>query len=220
MALAGDGPLAAVNILQVNISRLRKLLGREGGRPGPLLTIADAYLFDPVGVWIDVVIFRKRIEDAARYEHTGHPDLAVATYGQAGALYRGDYLEEDAYEDWAIAERERLLAAYVDAQLRRGDLCFRLGRYAEAAQAAEAVLERDRSREAAYRQIMVCHYLAGDQAAALAAYRRCRDALREELDTEPSEETAALYTQVRDRSLRVLTMAGHSAPAFPRTEAQ
>jgi len=51
--------------------------------------------------------------------------------------------------------------------------------------------------EPAFRALMVAHANAGDMAKVAAAYDRCVEALREELCVEPSEQTRALFTDLR-----------------------
>ena len=98
--------------------------------------------------------------------------------------------------DWLDAQCERLrrekvskltgLAVQAEA---RGDLGAALARAQEAAD-LEALSEE------AHRRVMRLHYLAGDTAAALAAYDRCVLQLRSELGVAPSAETRHLRSQI------------------------
>lgn len=58
--------------------------------------------------------------------------------------------------------------------------------------------------EAAHRRVMRLHYLAGDRAAALLAFDRCEQLLKDEVSAAPSDETMALLATI-ERS--------HHAPA-------
>ncbi len=57
-------------------------------------------------------------------------------------------------------------------------------------------MDADPLDEEAHRARMQALYLAGDTAAALAAYQRLRDALVEDLGADPGPETEALYLAI------------------------
>ena len=126
---------------------------------------------------------------------------------QAAALYRGEFLAGfslagcAAFEEWLLLTRERfahLALAALDT-LTRAQLAA--GRYQEAAQHARRQLALDPWREDAHRQLMRALASAGDRAAALAAYERCRQVLHDDLGVAPDEETRALYEQIRGGQL-------------------
>lgn len=54
-------------------------------------------------------------------------------------------------------------------------------------------LEMDVLAEELYRRLMKCHQAAGQEAAAIATYQRCRRMLRTVLGVDPSRETEAVY---------------------------
>jgi predicted ATPase len=78
--------------------------------------------------------------------------------------------------------------------------------------------------EPAFRALMVAHANAGDMAKVAATYDRCVEALSEELNIEPSEQTRALFQQLRDgaaipsepaaAAADLQTEPGESAPPF------
>ncbi len=107
-------------------------------------------------------------------------------------LYRGDLLA-DFYDDWIIAERDRLRARYVETLLRLVQDARSCSEYARAIQLARQVLAREPANERAHQHLMFAYVASGNPAAALAQYDECRRALRAELDVEPMPETTALY---------------------------
>jgi tetratricopeptide (TPR) repeat protein len=117
------------------------------------------------------------------------------------ALYHGDYLPDEPYEDWAIAERERLSGLYLDLLERQAEISADLGDFSTAIQICHQVLQRDACREAIYQKLMRYHYLAGDRAAALAIFDRCRQVLADELEVEPLPETCELRQAIVNDSL-------------------
>jgi hypothetical protein len=77
----------------------------------------SAYRFAPPdGAWLDVAAFEERADAALALVAAGDRG-AQALRQLAGALglYRGDYLADYLYDDWAAAERERLKARYIEA---------------------------------------------------------------------------------------------------------
>ena len=62
----------------------------------------------------------------------------------------------------------------------------------DALYAADQLLQTDRESEEAFRVLMEVYYLRGDQAAALSAWDRCREMLRQLYGVAPSAATQAL----------------------------
>ncbi|MBM3136260.1 MAG: hypothetical protein FJZ89_13470 [Chloroflexi bacterium] len=60
----------------------------------------------------------------------------------------------------------------------------------------ERILARDRCWEQAYRLMMRLHARRGDRAQARRVFERCLQALRQELDVEPSPATQEVFRQV------------------------
>jgi DNA-binding SARP family transcriptional activator len=116
-----------------------------------------------------------------------------AAIQKAVALYKGDLLE-GWYHDWCILERERFQTMHLMLLDKLVQYCevhleFDLG----LAYGGE-ILRHDRAYERTHRQMMRLYYMAGE---AIHQYERCKAALREELDVEPSQRTNELYEQLR-----------------------
>jgi DNA-binding SARP family transcriptional activator/tetratricopeptide (TPR) repeat protein len=169
--------------------------------PGPLfLDDGDALAVDPASVDVDVPTF----ESAAA---EGSP----AALDRAAALYRGDLLEglraqTSPFEEWLLAERERLreLALEVLGRL----LAHQVRTGADAApHTAARLLGLDPLQEAVHRTLMRLHAQRGRRGAALRHYETCVNVLRRELGVDPEPETRQLY-------LEILQTPGAPAPAF------
>src|SRR5262249_60391992 len=115
---------------------------------------------------------------------------AAEGLAEAASLYRGELLEgfsvnEDPFETWLRAERQRLrdvavegLARLLAAQEARGSLD-------RATQAAVRLLALDPSREEIHRRLMRLYARQGRRGAALRQYQICVDALRRGPWAEP-----------------------------------
>jgi LuxR family maltose regulon positive regulatory protein len=150
---------------------------------------------------VDADRFTAQVNQGARVERAD-PERAIEIYRAAVDLYGGDYLPDALYEDWASAERERLLTLYLSSASRLAELLLERKEDQEAITLAEAVLARDACWEEAYRVLMRAHQRRGNRPQAVRAYQRCVSALRDELDLEPMPETQRLYLQIRDRDAR------------------
>jgi predicted ATPase/DNA-binding SARP family transcriptional activator/Tfp pilus assembly protein PilF len=140
--------------------------------------------------------------DVVAFERAAIRKAALAALEQAAALYEGDLLP-GCYDEWVLAERERLRQLY-------GTLLERLAVELEARQAYPAalryalrLLDQDPLREETYRLLMRLHAIAGDRAAAVRVYHRCEATLRRELDVEPSPATREAYARVLHADTRL-----------------
>ena len=110
---------------------------------------------------------------------------------EAAAAYGGELLPSF-YESWIVLERERLAVVF-DRRMNR--LLGRLiaeRRWDDTLVWAERWIDLDEAPEPAYRAMMHAYAALGDTSRVMVTYRRCRDALRQELDVEPSPETRLL----------------------------
>ena len=143
----------------------------------------------PAGVWVDASAFETAAAAARRA-------AAVADYEAALALYGGDLLPDDPYEEWLTGRRDALRALFVG-------LLVDLAALHEAAQRPEAAVEALRravaaepSHEAAHAALMRLYARTGQRHEALRQYERLRRALRTELDAAPSAGSQRLVRDI------------------------
>lgn len=198
--------------LRQTLLYLRQALGDEQASTDALLEAdRESVQFDAQGQsTVDVAQFVALDETCQEHRHARLsaclPCLQRLT--RMVELYRGDFLsnlnvaDSDLYEEWALLKREWLRRRIVEAlsaltlyEERRGD-------YAHALGYAQHQVELEPWREEAHRALMRLLAFSGQRSAALAQYRACREALARELDVEPTDETAALFEQIRADKLR------------------
>jgi len=193
-------PDSARGSLHVAISQLRRLLEPGLERPGHshfVLTRSGGYLLEPgEDCWIDVDAFWEALNRGKHWAERGEWGPAVASFRAAEDLYHGDYLQEDLYEAYTVAPRERLREAYLTCLSELAHCCARLGEFEEAVAACERLLARDRVRESAYRQLMTYHYRRGERDQAVRAFERCRTTLAETLGVAPMPQTRDLHARI------------------------
>ena len=190
-------PKASRNSLNVAIHGLRRVLGQAKDVPVIVYSGGTYRLHPDVRLWLDVEEFDKLVERGRLHEDVGETDQATAAYEFATGLYRGEFLADDPYDDWAALIRERLRLAYLDTLGRLGNLHFNAGRYAASADLCQRIIEQDPCREDAYRRLMRCYSRQGQPHLALIQYRACVRALQSELGVEPDLATVKLHNQVR-----------------------
>src|SRR5689334_9058290 len=188
----GSAPEASRNSLNVAIHALRRTLRTMTDIP-VIVYAGGAYRISrELRLWLDVDEFGRRVESGRRLEDAGKIDQAARDYEFAGGLYRGDFLADDPYEDWAALIREGLRLAHLDALGRLSNLYFNAGHYTACASLCQRIIERDRCREDAHRRLMRCYSRQGQAHLALMQYRMCARALAEELGVETDPSTAEL----------------------------
>lgn len=143
-------------------------------------------------VWVDVQVFQELLDPGRPGgERDERADLRMAI-----ELYRGDLLE-GFYDDWILAERERLREIYIRALERLVYLEKSAGQFQPALDIALRLTQVDPLQEAAHREVMRLHVALGQPEAALRQFEVCRRVLQDELDLEPDAETMGLAVAIR-----------------------
>jgi len=178
---------AAKGSFDTTLWRLRKLLGRDDA-----LVLAEGKLaLDRRQCWVDVWAFERIARQADAPGDA--PAVELVRLGQALLdAYAGHFLAADEDARWAIGLRDRLRSKLARTVLGLGERLQAAGRWTEAVALYERALELDNLAEGLYRGLMICHRELGQPAAALQAYRRCRELLSVVLGLAPSAETEAV----------------------------
>ena len=217
----GANPATTSTTLRSTVHALRRALEPDRAPREPsryVVTQSPGYAFiADENTWVDLYAFEALLDQAERTRHPGHKRRLL---NQALDLYRGDLLEEDLYADWAIVERERVRERYLDALLELAELHAAAGELDRAIAACRRALARDEYREPVYRALMRYQVLAGDVAAALNTYERCRTMLKNEFGAEPAPQTRALYEAILKGELPAARVpaATVTPPPGPLTE--
>ena len=180
------------------MSNLRKTLSNLRKLAGDYLDIERSWVnFDQSSdYWLDVAVFKaqlKRLESGR--------DLEAAEY--AVSLYKGEFLEgfylEGApeWENWALAERQRLRQGYHQALQELAHHYAETGDYLQAIHNARSLLRREPLREDIQRLLMTLYARNDQRARALSQYKTCQQILADELGVEPASETVALAEAIR-----------------------
>ena len=138
--------------------------------------------------------------DVAEFESlvaTGTPEaLDPATRLYAGDFLEGFQIDEERFDQWVLAERDRLHRMALRAHANLVEQLSRSGSLDEAIAVAQQSLRIDPLQESMHRTLMRLYLQSGDLLNALQQYDTCAKLLRRELDLEPDAETRALHQEI------------------------
>lgn len=192
---------SAASNLRSRVTELRKILEpslERGEQSRYIQTQRGGYVLRAGSdCWIDAEEFSQLEEHGRRAHREGKFDEAIDSFERAVALYRGEYLAEDRYEEWALQIRERFRERFVEVLSLLADSLARRGQYRSALSYLERAVTESPLHETLYRQLMMYAFCAGDRARARQAYERCRTVLERELGERPSSQTEEIFRQIQ-----------------------
>ncbi|MFC6090121.1 BTAD domain-containing putative transcriptional regulator [Saccharothrix lopnurensis] len=191
----GDAPRTAITTLRSHLTRLRTDL-REGGLPDLVVTRGNGFFLDAPAAALDAARFEALARDGRDALAAGDGAVAVRSLGAALALWRGEALEDCRASEWTRAEASRLGELRLAATEDLLDARIAVGELATAAAELESFVNRFPFRERAWELLMNALYRAGRQADALAAFRRARAMLVDELGIEPGPGLRGLESSI------------------------
>jgi DNA-binding SARP family transcriptional activator len=191
---------AAGNSLKAAVHSLRSILSElVTGAENPQLIIFSqgGYRINPeIDLWIDVEEFEKCCVAGRRLEKEHKIAEALLEFEHAAILYRGDYLEDEPYEEWTLLRREALKDSYLLVLSKLAACCLKTGDYENCIHYSQKILAKDPCREDAYRNLIFCFIKLGQRNRALRWYDICCRTIKAELDAVPEKETADLFQKL------------------------
>lgn len=193
-------PQTASNNLKVAIHGLKKtlnyLLDQKENFPC-ILFLQGSYLINPeIDLWLDVEQFEQHWSMGRRLEREGNLTAAIREFESAEALYQGDYLEDEPYDEWTFLRRETLKDIYLIILGKLADHAMETNDYESCILYCQRILAKDPCREDTYRRLIRCYSRLGNKNRSLRWYEICCKTMLAELDIAPERETVALYFQL------------------------
>ena len=194
VALSGDpsrSRLAGMLLPDTTEERARSSLRNalwQAGQSAPGLLHANGSVQLATDVQVDVRALREAAHRLMASGSVEPTDLALQRYCERELLPDWD-------DPWVSQERLRLQQLQLHLLESIAGFCLAQGRFALAIDSALAALRLDLLHEGAHRTIIRAHIEAGNNAAAVRAYRHCVQILEDELGIEPSPETMALVRE-------------------------
>ena len=196
---SSTAPEQARQSLRQTLSSLRKELARVS-RQKLLIEDGDFLALDASLVSVDAAEFEALV--------TANTDESLA---KAIDLYAGDFLDgfqidEERFDQWVLAERDRLHRLALKTHLLLMERQSKAGAADDAIHTAQRSLRLDALQEPVHRALMRFYMQSGDLGKALQQYDALAKLLRRELRVEPDAESKALQQQiVQLRSQRSVT---------------
>ena len=193
-------PEKALNNLRQSIHVLRRTLEPGLPRTQPSRYIRfhnEACRLDPgEGRAYDVEDFEAALQKGERLWHAGRRADARAPLLEAVSRYRGDFLTESPYEEFAAAEREHLRDRALRAIERLLEVRAAAREWEELALLSRRGLALDPYRESHYQHLVLAHLHLGHRREALAGYHEYEAMMINEMGLPPSERMKALAERV------------------------
>jgi DNA-binding SARP family transcriptional activator/ABC-type transport system substrate-binding protein len=194
-------PAAVEHAVESYVSRLRGILG-----PGRITATAGGYRLSIEPDELDADVATALAERAKVATAAGDLDTAIALIREAVTLFRGPVLgdlKELLFTAPDVARLEYLRLSLLE---RGAELTLESGAHADAAGQLEALVGLHAGHERLWEMLMLAHYRAGRQAAALQAFVRARRHLVDEVGIEPGPGLVDLQARIlrQDPELLVL----------------
>jgi len=193
------GPSAVANV-RYCIFKLREQLA-EHGDPADSLVRRDAagYRIDLRRVELDVDAFQAKATAGIAAHRAGDTVLAEATLGEALALYRGEFLADDPYADWAFSEREYLRAMAGKGLAAMAQIALAGGRLVGATEHLLRLAQLEPFDSHVHQMLIEVCLRRGRRTEALRHYHALRARLHRAFGEQPDFELASLVAGMGGR---------------------
>jgi DNA-binding SARP family transcriptional activator len=192
----------AANRLNGAVHELRQILEPEIARPASsrmlrlerdILEIADS-----THIWVDAEAFERLLKDA---NNCAAPQEAERLLEEASSLYRGGYLLEELYSEWAAPRRDVLQRAWIGLLLDLANLRAERGALANAIETLDRLRTAEPTNETALQRLMILLTQLDRRGEALQIYRQHITMLQRDYENDPLPETQQLYEELRQGKL-------------------
>ncbi len=184
---------------KVNLHRLRKAVepeSRKGFGSSYIHLRRNFISLDDNLFRMDLDRFRTLLDEARNAESQEGPDRALPLFQEAVDLYRGDFLMEEPYVEWAAPLREELGKGFTEALARIAEISETTGDWQRAVSCYRRIIQANPMDEHAYQRLMITCSENGMKNAALNIYEECKRVLMDEIGTDPDPATTTVYRRI------------------------
>ncbi|GCE02967.1 DUF6788 family protein [Dictyobacter aurantiacus] len=204
----------AANRLNGAVHELRQMLEPDLTRPAASrLLKLERDVLELAGhqqIWVDAEAFENLIKEA---DTSTDPVRTRQLQEEAANLYRGSYLLEELYSEWAGQRRDALQRAWVGLLLNLAQSQAENEEYASAIETLDRLRTADPTNETALQHLMMLLTQRDRRGEALQVYKRHQEMLERDYESEPLPETIELYEKLRNGHVPALyTQKTESAP--------
>ncbi|MEN8172112.1 MAG: AAA family ATPase [Chloroflexota bacterium] len=188
----------AQNNLWVTVSQLRRVLQPNLQPRAPSAYIVkqgEGYCFNvESSYWMDGDAFAAHLAAA---QSATDLTIRITAWEAARALYKGDYLGDELYAEWAQFPRIQWKRRFEQLMVNLALAYRQNGRYQQTINLSQEILNTDNINETAARLLMSSHAALGERTAALKVYAELADSLQDEIGVDPMPETVELARQIK-----------------------
>jgi DNA-binding SARP family transcriptional activator/tetratricopeptide (TPR) repeat protein len=158
----------------------------------------DTLVLLPDSLQIDADLFETMSKQlVVKVQAEKQIETTLAAIDNTLALYGGEYLPDDLYEDWTQRRRDRLRHAYARLLEQAAALAIAGTLGARTCDYLRSLLDLDALDEQTHRQLMLVYARMGRRSEALNLYHSLCKALQTELRANPLPETLELYDLIQ-----------------------
>lgn len=190
----GAGPQALNNVRHF-IHALRDKLEPDRPKRAPsafIVAVQGGYAIDRRRVAIDADEFEEAANAGLQAVNRGEADQAEAHLKQALELYRGDFLADEPYAEWAYAERDRLRGVTTQCLRTLATILAKRGDINGAADLLEQLAELEPYDSEVHEQLLTAWLRLGRRTEASRRYTAFRMRMLRKFGEEPGFELADL----------------------------
>lgn len=193
----GAMPESSRNCLNVTMHVVRRILQEADPRFDYIRYNNEAYAIDGgVVIRLDTEEVSRCWADAQVRARSCHAREIIPVLERALSVYRGDFLEDELYDEWAGQEREHYRELCISIMDRLSCLLCEERQWESASDVCGRLLTMDPCQEEVHRRLMLCYSSLGHRSKALRQFKVCCDVLRKELAAEPSPATRAAFASI------------------------
>jgi DNA-binding SARP family transcriptional activator len=207
------GPSSVANV-RYCIFKLREQLA-ERGDPAGSLVVRDAagYRIDLRRVELDVDIFHTKSAAGIAAHRRGDAGQAEATLAEALALYRGEFLSDDPYADWAFNEREYLRSLAGKGLAAMAQISLSAGRLVGAADHLQRLAQLEPFDSHVHQMLIEVCLRRGRRTEALRHYHALRARLYRAFGEQPDFELTSVAAGLACRQRESIGARSQPAPS-------
>jgi DNA-binding SARP family transcriptional activator len=189
--------------LRYFIHVLREHLEPEGAPEPPssfVLATRGGYVLDERRVWIDADAFEELVQAGMTARDRSDPRTALEHIHHAMELYRGDFLADEPYAEWAVLERERLRQVASEALRVAARLSLDMDDLSAAATSLKRLADLEPYDVHVHRELLEVLLLDGRRSEALRRFEALRRRMLAMFDEPLDFSLAELIPQPPQRS--------------------
>ena len=207
------GPSAVANV-RYCIFKLREQLA-EHGDPAASVVARDAagYRIDLQRVELDVDVFQTKSDAGIAAHRRGEAEKAEATLAEALALYRGEFLSDDPYADWAFNEREYLRSLAGKGLAAMAQISLSAGRLVGAADHLQRLAQLEPFDSHVHQMLIEVCLRRGRRTEALRHYHALRARLHRAFGEQPEFELTSVAAGLACRQREPIGARPQRAPS-------